>query len=74
MKIEKILETIHSISYEGLTEVIVPVDHLVKMKREIIILNEKVRQAQVAEKQAQAEAFKILANSEPIVQRFDNYA
>ena len=74
MKLKHILETINVIEYEGLKEVIVPMNHLGDLKREINRLRTELTDERLAHRSTRAEAFKLMASSEPIVQKFDNYA
>ena len=73
MKIDHILKTINTISYESIDEVVVPTEHLVTLRREVISLREQLRLAKINANNARAEGLKILANTH-LTRQFEEYA
>ena len=80
MKLDNIMKTINLVNYEA-TEVIIPVKDLVTLRREILKLRKdredllgNLKRESLAHDKTRGEALKILANSEPVIQRFETYA
>jgi len=73
MNIDLILKTINSVNYEGVENVEVPTEHLVKLRTEIVKLNKELATANAAHRRAVSEGIMILA-AEHMTPKFIDYA
>ena len=81
MKVDKIMQCINLVTFEDVKEVIVPVDDLLVLYKEIRqlkadkeTLRENLKRESIAHAATRADAFKAMANSEPILTRLNTYA
>jgi len=74
MKLDDILATINNVSYENVDEVIIPTKDLVTLRREVINLQESLRQSKAAHREATAVGMRLMAEQmEDTVAHFDEY-
>jgi len=74
MKLDQILKTINTLSYEGVDETIVPTKDLITLRREVLKLQEELKQSKAAHREATAVGMRLMAEQmEDTIPRFDEY-